>query len=111
VLPDATEPKLIAEALSDAPGLPLTPVPPRPIVWVPTASVTTRVADTTPVTRGVNVTEIMQLDSGARELPQLLVLAKFELPAPLTATEPILKLAVPALLKVAVRGVLVVPTS
>jgi hypothetical protein len=76
VVPETTEPKLTADVLSAATGLPLTPVPARLITCDPVPSVTDSADGNTPAPNGVNSTEITQLASGARDVPQLLVVVK-----------------------------------
>ena len=64
-----------------------------------------------PEAEGVKVTLIVQLAPAATELPHVLVRAKSPALVPATAMLVMLKVALPVLLRVTVRAVLVVPTD
>ena len=64
----------------------MTPVPDKLEVWVPTLSVTVRVAVRVPDAVGVKVTLMVQLEFAATDVPQLSVSAKSPAFAPVIDT-------------------------
>jgi len=64
-----------------------------------------------PLAEGVNLTPIVQWAPAASDLPHVLICAKLLALVPLTARLVILKAALPVLLRVTVRAVLVLPTG
>jgi hypothetical protein len=84
------------------------PVPVRATVWVPTESMTLRLADCAPVALGVKVMEYVQLVPAARELPQ--VLAEMANCVLEVVAEVMERAALPALERMTVWAAVVVPT-
>jgi hypothetical protein len=69
------------------------------------------VAERVPLVEGVKVTLMVQLEPAATELPQVLVWAKLLAFVPVTARLLILRAALPELVSVIGRAVLVEPTD
>jgi hypothetical protein len=93
-------------------GLVVPPVPVSVAVCgvLASLSATLRVALTVPVAVGVKVTLMVQLFPTASVVPQALVLAKEDAPAPVTLTTMFFRIAVLSFLSVTVFAVLVVLT-
>jgi hypothetical protein len=99
VVPTLTVPKESVFALNE---IAVVPDPPNFTVWglPPALSVKLRLADRTPVDKGVNVTVTVQLAPAARFDPQVVVFGKSAGFVPVTAIDVILIAAFPVLVRV-----------
>jgi hypothetical protein len=113
VTPVTTLPKLAVAGVRAAWGAgAAAAVPERDAVWVPTASVTESVAVSVPTAVGAKDTAMVQEAPAATVAPQVLVpMLKLELLAPVMLNDVTVSAAVPALVRVKVRGELTAATA